>query len=61
MIDCQSESLKTSKISKLSHRDRVRSRIEARESSADIREALQSPSASSYVFAVQGYFWEVQS
>jgi hypothetical protein len=37
------------------------SRIETRESDQDIREALQSTSASSYVFEVQGYQWEVQS
>jgi hypothetical protein len=61
MIDGQSEALKTTKGSKLSHRDRVRSRIEAREQEQNIREALQSTSASSYVFQIQEYFWEVQS
>jgi hypothetical protein len=36
------------------------SRIEQRETDQDIREALQSTSATSYVFQVQGYEWEVR-
>jgi hypothetical protein len=37
------------------------SRVTERETDADIREAIQSPSASSYIFKVQDYTWEVQS
>jgi hypothetical protein len=59
MIDYQNEVTQTKKVSRL-FRDAVRERLELLESNQDIREALQSTSATSYVFQVQGYEWEVR-
>jgi hypothetical protein len=42
-------------------RSQVVSRIETREYKQEITEAMRSVSASTYVFTVQNYQWEVQS
>ncbi len=55
MMDTQA---RTDKLHPRSNRAYEVSRLEARETNEDIREALKSSSASSYVFAVQGYEWE---
>jgi hypothetical protein len=59
MNDYQNEITQTKKVSRL-FRDAVRDRLELSESNEAIREALQSTSATSYVFQVQGYEWEVR-
>lgn len=42
-------------------RNETRKHIQERETDQDIRDAMQSASASSYVFTVQNYQWEIQS